>query len=247
MINNYIKKELKLKNKNTIKTYKYAIRLYLSYLKINNNPMQFEDYIESNYSLSTQNLIKTVINNFNEKLDLDVSYKIKKDIRKDVRIISCEDMKKIDKALIKYDDDIKIIIDILKNTGVRISEIKSMKFVSHETFDKYQVEGKGGKFRNVFYLEDEKAKIVRDYIERGDNKKISVRTIQRKIKYLSLITGVKFSAHTFRRTFVSKWANTSLFMTAELMGHNNLDTTKRYYYNVQSDLIKIKKEGKLNE
>lgn len=244
MIDEYIKKELRLKNRNTIKTYKYVIRLYLSYLKINNNPMQFEDYIESNYALSTQNLIKTIINNFNKRLNLDVNYKIRKDIRRNVQVISSEDMKKIDKALAQYDEEIKIIIDILKNTGVRISEIKTMKFISHETFDKYQVEGKGGKFRNVFYLSNEGAGIVKDYIERGWNKEISVRTIQRKIKYLSLITGVKFSAHTFRRTFVSEWANSNIFMVAELMGHNDLDTTRKYYYNIQSDLIKIKKEGK---
>ncbi len=145
----------------------------------------------------------------------------------------------------------RAMLEILFSTGMRISELITLKLNQIDRSGKIFILGKGKKERFVyltpraykyldFYLKSRKGDLEYLFIPyRGlnfskDNKHISPNYLQMKIKqYRSILRiNVPTSAHSLRHGFATYLAESGANPAAiqVLLGHESLDTTTRYVH-----------------
>jgi len=157
----------------------------------------------------------------------------------------------------------KLIIETFYNTGIRLSELISIK-----TFDIYadgpsiKVLGKRNKERiipvtPVFYeIILSYIKVRQDYVTtesegflfiNEDGKKLYPRLVYRIVnRYLSMVTTAeKKSPHVLRHSFATNILNKGADLNAikELLGHSNLSATQVYTHNTFEKLKSIYKQA----
>jgi len=183
--------------------------------------------------------------------------KLLKTEKKSARVPEFEDVLKILEAPMKYEKDERIalrnkaMLETLFATGMRISELLSLKVNQIDQNGRIYILGKGKKQRFV-YLTPRAIVHIKKYMSkrvsysemffipyRGrnnqvKNKKISTNYLQAKIKrYRELLNiNIPISAHTLRHCFATflaeKGANPAAIQI--LLGHESLDTTTRYVH-----------------
>jgi integrase/recombinase XerD len=162
--------------------------------------------------------------------------------------------KEVDKILfyIQNEDKVskrnKVIIMLLLYTGVRVSELCSIK-IKDIDFLNYSIKiyGKGGKFREVplkFDLADAVKEYIRDrdyslkdaeYLiigQRGALRRDAINTmLERLTEEIGMIN--KLKPHTFRHTFCTRLINRGVPIStvSKLAGHSSVDTTMTFYIN----------------
>ena len=152
----------------------------------------------------------------------------------------------------------RALIEVLLSSGVRVSELSDMK-ISDIDMDAKRVtvrSGKGGKQRYTYINEVAKSHLIEYLSTRSDdsdilfmsrlNNPMSTGTIRNLLYKISARVGMKpgeAHPHRFRRTFASKRAKDgmSLVIIQSLMGHANLDVTKRYI-DMSNDNVKSEYE-----
>ena len=155
----------------------------------------------------------------------------------------------------------RTVIEVLRGTGMRISEALSLK---HSSLDfargQAQVVGKGNKERTIYFSPTSLA-WLKEYLNRcprnGDllfvwpnGRPIHPKAIQQRAKHIALRTGItkKVTPHIIRHTFA-----TTLLMNGApigiikvLLGHDQLQTTCNFYLGVDKRLAKSTLERYLN-
>ncbi len=157
-----------------------------------------------------------------------------------------------EKKLIGFRD--KLILIFLYSTGMRVSEIVSLK-VSQLDLDKGEViiTGKGKKDR-VIFLTEELKDLIREYLNKR-KKNSNVLFINRNGKPLTdkgirllvekyakkVVPYKKVTPHTFRHTFATHLLTNGadLRVVQELLGHTKLSTTQIYTHLTKENLKKI--------
>ncbi|MDP4000916.1 MAG: tyrosine-type recombinase/integrase [bacterium] len=150
------------------------------------------------------------------------------------------------------------IIATLFSTGLRISELTSLKRDSiNMKKNEFTVRGKGDKLRLVFLSEDA-AEAIKKYLDtREDNSRalfirhdakesvekqiesqdkklpgLTARTVQRIIKKYAKLAGItkKISPHTLRHSFATDLLTNGADLRAvqEMLGHSSISTTQIY-------------------
>ena len=183
--------------------------------------------------------------------------KLVKTEKKHARVPEFEEVIKLIEAPIKFENDEKVqlrnraMLEVLFATGMRISELLSLKVNQIDKTGRIYILGKGKKQRFV-YLTPRALKHIRNYLMkrastsdmlfvpyRGrnnneKNKKISTNYLQFKIKkYRELLDiNIPISAHTLRHGFATYLAENGANPAAIqiLLGHESLDTTTRYVH-----------------
>jgi len=200
------------------------------------------------------------------KFLIDVDYKtpvtadaikLLKTEKKYGQVPEMNDLIRLIEAPTKFENDptIKIrnraMLETLFATGMRISELLSLKREQLDNTGKIYIMGKGKKQRFV-YLTPRAIKHIKDYLAtrhddapylfipyRGRNntdkhKKISTNYLQYKIKrYRELLSiNIPISAHSIRHSFATYLAENGANPAAIqiLLGHESLDTTTRYVH-----------------
>jgi site-specific recombinase XerD len=183
--------------------------------------------------------------------------KLLKTEKKNARVPEFEEVIKIIESPNKYEKDQRValrnraMLETLFATGMRISELLSLKVNQIDQTGRIYVMGKGKKQRFI-YLTPRAMKHLQAYLAkrastsdmlfvpyRGrntqeKNKKISANYLQFKIKrYRELLDiNIPVSAHTLRHCFATylaeKGANPAAIQI--LLGHESLDTTTRYVH-----------------
>lgn len=137
----------------------------------------------------------------------------------------------------------KLIIYLLFDSGVRVSELASIKVDDIDFGERtIKVFGKGSKDRYVFFSSltsnvlNEWMKYYKeisrsDYLfvnYNGDG--MTTRSIERIVKLAGQKIGIELHPHMLRHTFATDLINkgADLRMVQELLGHENLDTTQIY-------------------
>lgn len=157
-----------------------------------------------------------------------------------------------EKTLIGFRD--KLILIFLYSTGMRVSEIVSLK-VSQLDLDKGEViiTGKGKKDR-VIFLTEELKDLIREYLNKR-KKNSNVLFINRNGKPLTdkgirllvekyakkVVPYKKVTPHTLRHTFATHLLTNGadLRVVQELLGHTKLSTTQIYTHLTKENLKKI--------
>lgn len=165
-----------------------------------------------------------------------------------IRLIECPTTIEKDKFVAMRN---RAMLETLFASGMRISELISLKITQLDHSGKIFVEGKGRK-RRFIYLTERAEKHIRDYLqirdddnpyifiaERGLNvgnkkKHISPNYLQMKIKWYREYLGIsiKTSAHSLRHGFATYLAEQGANPAAiqVLLGHESLETTTRYVH-----------------
>ncbi|TAN32967.1 hypothetical protein EPN28_03115 [Patescibacteria group bacterium] len=183
--------------------------------------------------------------------------KLIKNIKKHAQVPEFEEIIKVIEAPMKYEEDERIalrnraILETLFATGMRISELLSLKVVQIDQTGRIYILGKGKKQRFV-YLTPRALAHLKNYLAKRNstsemlfvpyrgrnnkekNKKISPNYLQFKIKrYRELLDiNIPISAHTLRHGFATYLAENGANPAAIqiLLGHESLDTTTRYVH-----------------
>jgi site-specific recombinase XerD len=157
------------------------------------------------------------------------------------------------------------ILQLLFSTGLRVSELCSLRRDLDLNRDEFSIRGKGGKVRVVF-LSDEAKNAVKEYLNirkdmssalfvktetkksKLDNKKkieegLTRRSIERLVKKYATIAGIteKVTPHTIRHCFATDLLSNGadLRSVQALLGHANITTTQVYTHVTDKHLREV--------
>ena len=160
------------------------------------------------------------------------------------------------------------ILELLFSTGLRVSELCSLRNDLDIQQDEFSIRGKGSKVRVVF-LSDEAKKAVKTYLDlRKDmsdamfvpvsdlpnaskgknaiNKGLDHRTIERIVKRYATLAGItsKVTPHTIRHCFATDLLSNGadLRSVQAMLGHANIATTQIYTHVTDKHLRDIHKK-----
>lgn len=148
------------------------------------------------------------------------------------------------------------IVTLLLGTGIRVSELVGLD-VNHVDFKNngILVTRKGGKEQYV-YFGDEVSEALDDYISLDreltipypghenalflsiQKKRISVDAVENLVtKYATAISSKHITPHRLRASYGTALYNTSgdIYLTADVLGHESVETTKKHYANIAND------------
>ena len=240
-------KEQKL-SQNTMISYMGAIKQYeTKYGKINQKNLKaYKVFLVENYKFSTVNLRIRAINCYLESVGKSkwslTSVKIQQKAYLE-NVISEADYDYF-KACLKRDDEMfwYFVIHFLASTGARISELLQFK-AEHVERGYIDIYSKGGKFRRI-YIPDQLQKEAMEWlIETGRNsgflflnrygERITPRGIANQLKKFAeryQINPCVVYPHSFRHRFAKSFLEryNDIALLADLMGHENIETTRIY-------------------
>jgi site-specific recombinase XerD len=157
----------------------------------------------------------------------------------------------------------KAILELLFSTGLRVSELYSLKSDINLRSDELSIRGKGGKVRVVFISEDAK-KAVKDYLSarkdmsdalfvqvdrelQGQKVKeigpLTRRSVERIVKYHAIKAGIskKVTPHMMRHLFATDLLSNGadLRSVQALLGHSSISTTQIYTHVTDKHLREV--------
>mgnify|MGYP001272080823 CR=1 FL=1 len=159
----------------------------------------------------------------------------------------------------------KAIIELLYCSGLRVSELASLKIEQiNLKKDEFTVKGKGSKHR-VAFLTKEAKDAIKDYLEarkdtspyifvghdrakesRDEVLPLSPRSIQRSIEKLAKIAGIakRISPHVLRHTFATELLRNGADIRSvqSMLGHESITTTQVYTHVTDKQLKEIHKK-----
>ena len=151
----------------------------------------------------------------------------------------------------------KLIIDVFYMTGIRLSELLSLKIKDIDFRNSnIKVLGKRNKERviplssnllkelDIFFM---KYKINKYCFTNFSGKQLGSKQVYNIVnKYLSMVSGIeKRSPHVLRHTFATHMLNNGADINAikEILGHANLNATQVYTHNTVERLKKVYKQA----
>lgn len=252
------------KSDKTIKKYKNNIAVFINY--ISNKDFNKKSVIEFKQVLKEKKLEDSTINNYVVAVNKFLKFVGKQDLciktlkqQKKFSIkysISKSDYKRLLRNSIKYNEEDYIILRILAETGIRVSE---MSYFIVEKLDKTMAVTKKGKTREITISLDllrclrkfcREHRIKKGYIvfNKMTGKCYADSTIWRRLKKVAGRSRVNLNAihpHAFRHYFGVRYLETypeDYLGLADILGHSSLETTRIY-----SALTAKEKELKLRK
>ena len=256
-----VKTELKLRgNSNkTVQAYSFFLN---KYLKAIDNPEtitldKIKSYLASQidkYSNKSQALLISSLRFFYTSIiDKPEILKIKtpKKEKKLPVVLTKEEVKSLIQAT--QFEKTKLMIKMLYSTGLRVSELVNLtpKDLDFNQNMGWVRKGKGSKDR-TFNISEKLNKELKKYLEKNQNNKyvfsetnpLSPRNIQLILKRLAKRANInkKVTPHTLRHSFATHLLDNgeNLVVIQQLLGHENLETTRVYTHISQEQLRKVK-------
>lgn len=140
----------------------------------------------------------------------------------------------------------KLIFEVLLTSGIRVSEARNLDWndINFPRRSLLVQKGKGGKSRVTKFSIRAKLLLIKYRELREDDdkwvfqsdfkKRMSVKSLQRRVSKIGEKTnlGINLTPHKLRHTFATMLSknSTPIEVIQELLGHENLNTTKRYIH-----------------
>jgi integrase/recombinase XerD len=264
-VDRYLEKvriELKLRDysQNTIDAYRFFLTPFLEQItdpeKITLESVKahlvtlIDKYSNKSRSLAISSLrffFKRVL----DRPDIFVKLEVPKRERKLPEVLSQEEIKLLIDT-VQFEKS-KLIIQLLYSSGLRVSELvnltpKDLDFAQNIGWVR---KGKGKKDR-IFKIANSLSKPLSRHISKNPENKylfskenpLSTRNIQLLIKKVAKKAGInkKVTPHTLRHSFATHLfeAGENLLIIQQLLGHENLETTKIYTHISQDQIKKVK-------
>jgi len=263
--NKYIEKtitELRLRgsSKRTIESYLFFIKPFLESI---DNPQnvsldRVKFYMASlidKYSNKSRSLAVSSLRFFFKRVvdrpDIFVKLEVPKKEKRLPIVLSTEEVKKLIDSIEHKKS--KLIVKMLYSSGLRVSELvnltpKDLDFAQNIGWVR---KGKGSKDR-LFKIAESISKQLQKYLSKNPNNKfvfsenepMSVRNVQFIVTSAAKRAGInkKVSPHTLRHSFATALldAGENLLIIQQLLGHENLETTRIYTHVSQDQLKRVK-------
>lgn len=242
-------------SQNTIRSYKYTIRKYLT---------SHELITTSNLRIYIQKLVKKFSpNTCQENLNILILYakycritKINKEIitriipkfqQRYFPTLTLEEIARLKKARFERSEQVwarnNLIFDLLIGSGLRISELTNLRHCDYSD-GMLKILGKGNKYRWVFIPEEIAEKFnpysTNYFFTTQLGNRIWRHYINVIIHKRTKLAGIKkhLTAHTFRRSFATLLNNNGAKLTSiqKFLGHARIETTANYIHNDQQTL-----------
>lgn len=268
-------------SKHTIKAYKIDLKQFSDYMETIDNEIDkksitdFMFYLNNQYKPKTAKRKMASLHAFFEQLEYDgiidnnpmakIKYKIKQE-RKLPKIIEQNNLKELYKVLYKKDNLKKknfirdcAIIELLLSTGIRVTELCTLKMNDVNLEDKYiRVFGKGSKERIIYLGNEQVVKSLRKYkkeyrfnVQKSDcffagknDNALTDQTIRNVIKYYKNLADIdeNITPHMFRHTFATMLLeeDVDIRYIQNILGHSSITTTQIYTHistNKQRDIM----------
>lgn len=240
-------KEQKLSH-NTMISYMSAVKQYeVKYGKVSQKNLKaYKVYLVENYKFSTVNLKIRAINCYLESVGKSnwslPSVKVQQKAYLE-NVISEADYEYF-KACLKRDGELfwYFVIHFLASTGARISELLQFKAENVER-GYIDIYSKGGKFRRIYIPAHLQKEAMEWLVETGRNsgflflnrygERITARGIANQLKKFAERYQINPSVvypHSFRHRFAKSFLEryNDIALLADLMGHENIETTRIY-------------------
>ncbi|ABO48918.1 phage integrase family protein [Desulforamulus reducens MI-1] len=279
--------ETKNLSKRTIEWYQFTLNKLIDYCKENNisiesmttpQARQYVFSLQKSISRTGKKYADNGINGYIRSVKIMFNYLFEdeyieknpfakvKQIKTDKVIIETFEVEEVKRMLNQFNKKVytefrdALLIQILYDTGIRISEAINLKISDIDT-DKnmFKVFGKGHKERMVPFGRSIKREILKYLPKRNkevdkeldegylfstrNGTALTIRNVHRKIVEVGTkakIKGKRLSAHTFRHTFAKTYLvnGGNLFSLQTIMGHNDLSTTRKYVHLLTEDIQK---------
>ncbi|MEK6932916.1 MAG: site-specific tyrosine recombinase/integron integrase [Nanoarchaeota archaeon] len=260
-----VKTELKLKGRSnkTISSYTFFIKNYLNVVK---NPEtvsldEIKSYLATLLDRYTNKSRSLVISSLRflyikiikrqDKIDILEILEMPSKEKTLPVVLTKEEVKSLIAAA--QFEKTKLMIKMLYSTGLRVSELVNLtpKDIDFSQNMGWVRKGKGSKDR-TFNISEKLNKELRKYLEKNSNNKyvfsgtnpLSPRNIQLIINRLTRRANInkKVTPHTLRHSFATHLLDNgeNLVVIQQLLGHENLETTRIYTHISQEQLRKVK-------
>ncbi len=254
--------ELKLKSysQNTIDSYLYFLRPFLLKLPSIDN-ITLDDvklYLSTlidKYSNKSRALAVSSLRFFFKRVldrpDIYVKLEVPKREKTLPEVLSIDEIKLLIQAA-EFKKS-KLIIQLLYSSGLRVSELVNLtqKDLDFKQNIGWVRKGKGKKDRIFKIAESLSKNLEKQIIKNPENKflfskekPLTPRNVQIMIKRAAKNAGInkKVTPHTLRHSFATHLldAGENLLVIQQLLGHENLETTKIYTHISQDQLKKVK-------
>lgn len=263
------------KSPSTIASYVGDVRGFLEWL--NEKRVEFRGQLQRFFVTSFKKYLLDMdyeINTINKKINSLVSFnqflikqgmmnEIVVDLKKDKVKVANGSEKEVEvysdlevERILFYVQDVsrvsirdRLIINLLLYTGIRVSELVSIKLKDIDFLTmQLKVLGKGGKAREI-PLRLEVVEMVKEYLdtERRQHKlkdseylllsqraeKMDRDVINKLLKKHGKVLGITMKPHKFRHTFCTRLLNLGVPITtvSKLAGHSGIQTTAAFYIN----------------
>lgn len=254
--------ELKLRgsSKRTIESYLFFLKPFFESIQ---DPVavsldQVKSYMAElidRYSNKSRSLAVSSLRFFFKRVidrpDIFVKLEVPKKEKKLPIVLSAEEVKRLIEAIEHQKS--KLIVKMLYSSGLRVSELANL---TPQNLDFSQGigwvrKGKGSKDR-LFKIAESISKQLQKYLAKHPNNKfvfseinpMSVRNIQSIVTSAAKKAGIikKVTPHTLRHSFATALldAGENLLVIQQLLGHENLETTRIYTHISQDQLKKVK-------
>jgi integrase/recombinase XerD len=254
--------EIKLKaySQRTLESYLFFLKPFLEKI---NNPLEIQIYdvklflaeLIDKYSNKSRSLAVSSLRFFFkyvvERPDIFVKLEVPKKEKKLPIVLTPVEVK----SLIDVTEHAKskLILKMLYSSGLRVSELVNLtpKDLDFSQNIGWVRKGKGSKDR-LFKIAESLTKQLQKYLLKhpenkfvfSENEPMSVRNIQLIVKTATQKAGItkKVSPHTLRHSFATALldAGENLLVIQQLLGHENLETTKIYTHISQDKLKNVK-------
>lgn len=150
------------------------------------------------------------------------------------------------------------IVNVLFSTGMRVSELQSLKRKDiNVDRGEFSVRGKGGKIRPVFLTEvakqsvklylskrtDDNPYVFAQHHRKNDDSPMSARGIQRRLTQLAKTAGIvkPVSPHKLRHSFATELLRNGADLRAvqAMLGHSSITTTQVYTHVTDKNLREV--------
>ena len=230
---------------NTVAAYTYAVRDYYSrYPNIEkHNLLEYRELLIHSYSPKTANLRIQALNKYLEiigKKDLKIKFvKVQEESFLE-NIISDDEYAYLKKRLQEEKDKkCYFAIRFMAGTGARVSELLCLR-VEHVRAGYFNICSKGGKVRRL-YIPKQLQKELLNWLDRDSGyvflnksgKRITARGLSSRLSYFAKKYGINehvVHPHAFRHLYAKKFLERyqDIALLADLLGHNNISTTRIY-------------------
>lgn len=275
----YLLETGRVTSKMTIDSYLSNIKKLLEWLESDNKTIDNLDRVmilkylehlkEKSYKPNTYNTKINSLTNFNNYLkDKEV---VEKDFifgkdkiglsgNRQVEVYSDKEIELIEaylegKKLSRRD---RLIIKILKELGVRVSELINLKLEDIDVIGlQVEVHGKNNK-RRILPIKTELAESIKDYIagerkdskysnspylfisERSRSKPIHRNTVLDLVKKMGEELEIESYNHKFRHTLATSMSNRNvpIQVIQQFLGHSEIQTTIEYYVNIETEQLR---------
>mgnify|MGYP003534691845 FL=1 len=247
-------------SKSTIDAYISDVKKFLEFLPEENlqlipgEILNYKVHLKENYKVSTVNRKISALNEFFKIFDIDARLKSEKVHNGQIKddFLTEKEYNRLLKFAINK--KMEIVMIILANTGIRISELK---FISVENLKSgiVEIENKG-KIRNII-LSKNLILVLKKYCKENNIKTGSIINVSRIYIHNSLkqsaanarggLKKSKVHAHAFRHLFAVQFLkknNNNIAALADILGHSSLETTRIYtslnkkqFQNMLEDII----------